>query len=45
MSLIHNQNTQPDRKLCDDGTVVNKNMVEHDLYLYEKMTASAGGIL
>jgi hypothetical protein len=38
-------NTQPDRKLCDDGTVVNKNMVGNDLYPYEKMTASAGEIL
>jgi hypothetical protein len=38
-------NTQPDRKLCNDWIVVNNNMVGHDLYPYEKITASAGGIL
>src|ERR1700745_4070023 len=38
-------NTQPDRKLCSGELAVNNNMVVHDLYRYEKMTASAGGIL
>jgi hypothetical protein len=37
--------TQPDRKLFNDGIVVNNNIVGHDLYPYEKIAASAGGVL
>src|SRR5437899_12621465 len=39
-------NTQPDRKLTTmEFAVNNNNTVRHDLYPYEKMTASFGGIL
>jgi hypothetical protein len=42
MSLIHNQ---IENSATMEFAVNNNNTVRHDLYPYEKMTASFGGIL